>query len=43
MVEAIDDWHAGGVAPVLPDDVSRLDTGAPAPSAAGYAAVGRKR
>jgi hypothetical protein len=42
-IVAIDDWHAGGVAPALPDDVSTLDTGATAPPAAGYAAVGRKQ
>ncbi|OXR41465.1 hypothetical protein B7C42_06356 [Nocardia cerradoensis] len=42
-IVAIDDWHAGGVIPDLPDGVSALDTAASAPPAAGYAAVGRKR
>ncbi|WP_063008379.1 SAM-dependent methyltransferase [Nocardia kruczakiae] len=42
-IVAIDDWHAGGVTPDLPEGVRALDTAASAPPAAGYAAVGRKR
>ncbi|WP_227981575.1 SAM-dependent methyltransferase [Nocardia spumae] len=41
-VVAIDSWHPGGIAPALPAGVSALDTGATAPPAAGYAAIGRK-
>ena len=42
-IVAIDDWHAGGVTPDLPEGVRALDTAVSAPPAAGYAAVGRKR
>lgn len=42
-IVAIDTWNPGGIVPPLPSGVTVLDTDAPAPAAAGYAAVGRKR